>query len=193
MRRRWWRRLRSTCRSGGAVAFQFDVPLTQLKPGTYVCQVNVIDDAGGSFSFPRMAMIVRAGTPAAPATAASAASVTVRPPVVRRRRFRVVEEHLTGAFRRKIIFRKNLPGFRHAISGPLCRFPASAAIAECDSASSSGCSRARRIRRRQPEPIHSELSCSRFEPIWRIRRRRARRSWSTRAIYCGPGGCRKMR
>ena len=44
----------------GAVAFQFDVPLTQLKPGTYVCQVNVIDDAGGSFSFPRMAMMVRA-------------------------------------------------------------------------------------------------------------------------------------
>jgi VWFA-related protein len=45
----------------GAVAFQFDVPLTQLKPGTYVCQVNVIDDAGGSFSFPRMAMRVQAG------------------------------------------------------------------------------------------------------------------------------------
>jgi VWFA-related protein len=60
-----------------AVAFQFDVPLTQLKPGTYVCQVNVIDDAGGSFSFPRMAMRVQAaapvvtplaGTPVAPAT-----------------------------------------------------------------------------------------------------------------------------
>jgi VWFA-related protein len=49
----------------GAVAFQFDVPLTQLKPGTYVCQVNVIDDAGGSFSFPRMAMRVQPG--AAPA------------------------------------------------------------------------------------------------------------------------------
>ncbi len=50
----------------GAVAFQFDVPLTQLKPGTYVCQVNVIDDAGGSFSFPRMAMMVTApaGMPA---------------------------------------------------------------------------------------------------------------------------------
>ena len=47
----------------GAVAFQFDVPLTQLKPGTYVCQVNVIDDAGGSFSFPRMAMMVRPGAP----------------------------------------------------------------------------------------------------------------------------------
>ena len=46
----------------GAVAFQFDVPLTKLKPGTYVCQVNVIDDAGGSFSFPRMAIIVQPGT-----------------------------------------------------------------------------------------------------------------------------------
>ncbi len=40
------------------MGFQFDVPLTQLKPGTYVCQVNVIDDAGGSFSFPRMALRV---------------------------------------------------------------------------------------------------------------------------------------
>jgi len=59
----------------GAVAFQFDVPLTQLKPGTYVCQVNVIDDAGGSFSFPRMAMRVQAGaTPAvAPAVGTSGA------------------------------------------------------------------------------------------------------------------------
>ena len=43
-----------------AVAFQFDVPLTQLKPGTYICQVNVIDDAGGSFTFPRMAVRVMA-------------------------------------------------------------------------------------------------------------------------------------
>ena len=42
-----------------AVAFQFDVPLSQLKPGTYVCQVNVIDDAGGSFSFPRLALRVQ--------------------------------------------------------------------------------------------------------------------------------------
>src|SRR4051794_22819856 len=42
-----------------AVAFQFDVPLAQLKPGTYVCQVNVIDDAGGTFSFPRLALRVQ--------------------------------------------------------------------------------------------------------------------------------------
>ena len=41
-----------------AVTFQFDVPLASLAPGTYVCQVNVIDDAGGSFSFPRMALRV---------------------------------------------------------------------------------------------------------------------------------------
>jgi len=51
-----------------AVAFQFDVPLTGLKPGTYICQVNVIDDAGGSFSFPRMALRVQPAAPAAPAT-----------------------------------------------------------------------------------------------------------------------------
>src|SRR6266851_5500810 len=59
----------------GAVAFQFDVPLTQLKPETYVCQVNVIDDAGGSFSFPRMAMRLQPGaTPVvAPAVGSSAA------------------------------------------------------------------------------------------------------------------------
>jgi len=42
----------------GAVVFQFDVPLAQLKPGTYICQVNVIDDAGGSFMFPRLALKV---------------------------------------------------------------------------------------------------------------------------------------
>ena len=53
-----------------AVGFQFDVPLTQLKPGTYVCQVNVIDDAGGSFSFPRLALRVETAAPAAPSTAA---------------------------------------------------------------------------------------------------------------------------
>jgi VWFA-related protein len=60
----------------GAVAFQFDVPLTQLKPGMYVCQVNVIDDAGGSFSFPRMAMRIQPeATPVvAPAVGSPAAA-----------------------------------------------------------------------------------------------------------------------
>jgi len=63
-----------------AIEFQFDVALSALKPGTYVCQVNVIDDAGGSFSFPRMAMRVQAAAPAtvvptgAPAPTAPATS-----------------------------------------------------------------------------------------------------------------------
>ncbi len=48
-----------------AVTFQFDVPLAKLQPGTYICQVNVIDDAGGSFSFPRLALRVT-GTVAVP-------------------------------------------------------------------------------------------------------------------------------
>jgi VWFA-related protein len=54
----------------GAVAFQFNVPLAQLKPGTYVCQVNIIDDAGGTFSFPRLALRVQAAV-AAPQTASA--------------------------------------------------------------------------------------------------------------------------
>ena len=37
-----------------AVVFQLDVPLAQLRPGLYTCQVNVIDDAGGRFAFRRL-------------------------------------------------------------------------------------------------------------------------------------------
>ena len=48
-----------------AAIFQLDVPLTQLKPGFYTCQVNVVDDAGGHFLFPRLAMLVRTSPPAA--------------------------------------------------------------------------------------------------------------------------------
>lgn len=42
-----------------AVSFAFDIPLAQLQPGAYICQVNVIDDTGGSFSFPRQALVIR--------------------------------------------------------------------------------------------------------------------------------------
>ncbi|HEY6971481.1 MAG TPA: VWA domain-containing protein [Candidatus Angelobacter sp.] len=52
-----------------AAVFQFDVPLAQLKPGLYTCQVNVIDDAGGTFSFPRLPILIRQKLPA-PAQAA---------------------------------------------------------------------------------------------------------------------------
>ena len=57
-----------------AVAFQFDVPLDKLKTGLYTCQVNVIDDAGGTFSFPRVALLIQASKSlVAPPTAAAAA------------------------------------------------------------------------------------------------------------------------
>jgi VWFA-related protein len=60
-----------------AVAFQFDVPLTGLKTGTYVCQVNVIDDAGGNYTFPRMALrITPPLAPVAPGTTPVAAAAT---------------------------------------------------------------------------------------------------------------------
>jgi hypothetical protein len=42
-----------------AVAIELDVPLDKLKPGSYIGQLNVIDDAGGSFAFPRFAVLVR--------------------------------------------------------------------------------------------------------------------------------------
>jgi len=46
-------------RDRGAAVFQLDVPLTQLKPGFYTCQVNVVDDAAGRFAFPRLALLLR--------------------------------------------------------------------------------------------------------------------------------------
>ena len=63
-----------------AVAVELDVPLEGLKPGSYVCQLNVIDDAGGSFAFPRFAVLVREpaanSTPTVPATASSGSGAT---------------------------------------------------------------------------------------------------------------------
>ena len=63
-----------------AVAIELDVPLTGLKPGQYLCQLNVIDDAGGSFAFPRFAVLVRepaANTPgAAPANAGNSGAAS---------------------------------------------------------------------------------------------------------------------
>jgi len=47
-----------------AVIFQMDLPLQSLKPGFYVCQVNVIDDVSGSFSFPRFPLLIREAAPA---------------------------------------------------------------------------------------------------------------------------------
>jgi VWFA-related protein len=57
-----------------AVSVQLDVPLADLKPGTYICQLNVVDDAGGSFSFPRFAMLVKEAAAATAAPSEPAAS-----------------------------------------------------------------------------------------------------------------------
>ena len=55
-----------------AVVFQIDLPLQALKPGLYVCQVNVIDDVAGNFAFPRWPILIKDATPAtAPATQSS--------------------------------------------------------------------------------------------------------------------------
>jgi hypothetical protein len=53
-----------------AVAVEMDVPLSALKPGAYLCQLNVVDDAGGSFTFPRFAVLVKVPVQAPVASAA---------------------------------------------------------------------------------------------------------------------------
>jgi len=54
-----------------AVIFQIDVPLQSLKPGLYLCQVNIIDDVAGSFSFPRFPLLIREPSTKAPPQSAS--------------------------------------------------------------------------------------------------------------------------
>jgi len=50
-----------------AVVFQIDLPLQALKPGFYICQVNVVDDVAGNFAFPRWPILVK--EPAQPSAA----------------------------------------------------------------------------------------------------------------------------
>jgi VWFA-related protein len=57
-----------------AVVFQIDLPLQPLKPGLYVCQVNVIDDVAGNFAFPRWPILIKDAAPAVPAVATSSSS-----------------------------------------------------------------------------------------------------------------------
>jgi VWFA-related protein len=56
-----------------AVAFAFTVPLTSLPAGEYTCQVNVVDDTGATFAFPRTLVFIRqSATPATPPAATPA-------------------------------------------------------------------------------------------------------------------------
>jgi hypothetical protein len=50
-----------------AVIFQIDLPLQALKPGFYVCQVNVVDDVSGNFAFPRSPILVKEAAQLTPA------------------------------------------------------------------------------------------------------------------------------
>src|SRR5215469_15278976 len=49
-----------------AVVLQMDVPLQALKPGLYLCQVNIIDYVSGTFAFPRFPILIREAQPPAP-------------------------------------------------------------------------------------------------------------------------------
>jgi hypothetical protein len=42
-----------------AAVFQIDVPLQKLRPGYYMCQLNIIDDASGTFIFPRFPILIK--------------------------------------------------------------------------------------------------------------------------------------
>lgn len=42
----------------GVAAFQFQVPMARIAPGEYVSQVNVIDELGQKFAFPRNTLVV---------------------------------------------------------------------------------------------------------------------------------------
>ncbi len=41
-----------------AIPFQFQIPLAPLGPGAYTCQVNVVDEVGKKFSFPRARLVL---------------------------------------------------------------------------------------------------------------------------------------
>ena len=41
-----------------AVIFQFEVPAEQFKPGTYTCQINIIDSIASTVAFPRLTFVV---------------------------------------------------------------------------------------------------------------------------------------
>ncbi len=59
----------------GVVPLRLQTLLKSLPPGQYICQVNVIDQLGHKFAFPRSSIAVLADEkPAAPAPAAGAAS-----------------------------------------------------------------------------------------------------------------------
>jgi VWFA-related protein len=41
-----------------AVVFEFEVPAEQFRPGTYTCQINIIDSIASAVAFPRVSFVV---------------------------------------------------------------------------------------------------------------------------------------
>jgi VWFA-related protein len=41
-----------------AVVFQFELPAEQFRPGTYTCQINIIDSIASAVAFPRISFVV---------------------------------------------------------------------------------------------------------------------------------------
>ncbi|HKW99294.1 MAG TPA: VWA domain-containing protein [Bryobacteraceae bacterium] len=60
---------RPDARRTSVIPLHLDVPLKNLEPGKYVCQINVIDELGRKFAFPRTPVVLL-GTKAAAAPAA---------------------------------------------------------------------------------------------------------------------------
>jgi hypothetical protein len=42
----------------GVAPFSFQVPLSRLQPGEYISQVDVIDELGRKFAFPRSSLVL---------------------------------------------------------------------------------------------------------------------------------------
>jgi hypothetical protein len=42
----------------GAVPLQFQIPLEKLPPGQYTCQINIVDEVGRRFAFPRGSLVL---------------------------------------------------------------------------------------------------------------------------------------
>jgi VWFA-related protein len=49
-----------------AAVFQLDVPLQKLRPGYYMCQLNIIDDTSGTFTFPRFPILIKPAATSSP-------------------------------------------------------------------------------------------------------------------------------
>ena len=64
------RAMRPDAKREGTVPLSLNAQTSGLKPGEYVCQVNVIDELGRKFAFPRTSLVVLPASAEPPATAA---------------------------------------------------------------------------------------------------------------------------